>query len=133
MSTNSELKVLLARLGPVRDVSRPSLPSEESVVVVLRRTGALDQGVSIARRLFATGLTLRQAHDAINKLAEFSWAVCAIAKTEDLGLLACDLATMHVELRRKLPVSGQEVDIAEMRARCAWVSSRRSGRSCCRR
>jgi DNA-binding transcriptional regulator YiaG len=47
-------------------------------------------------------------------LAALGWAVCAVAKTEDLHVLANDLAILKVELRRKLPVSG---DIAEMRAR----------------
>src|ERR1700722_19533655 len=101
MSTNSELKARLARLGPVRDVSRPPLSSEDSIVVVLHRTGALDRGVSVARRLLAAGLTLKQAHDAINRLAELNWSICAVAKTEDLRRLASDLAPMNVELRRK--------------------------------
>jgi DNA-binding transcriptional regulator YiaG len=114
MSTSSELKARLERLGPVRDVSRPPLSSDASIVVVLRRVGALDKGISVARRLFASGLTLKQAHDAINRLAALGWAVCAVAKTEDLHMLANDLANLKVELRRKLPVSE---DIAEMRAR----------------
>jgi DNA-binding transcriptional regulator YiaG len=114
MSTSSELKARLERLGPVRDVSRPPLSSDASIVVVLRRVGALDKGVSVARRLFASGLTLKQAHDAINRLAALGWAVCAVAKTEDLHMLANDLSLLKVELRRKLPVSE---DIAEMRAR----------------
>jgi DNA-binding transcriptional regulator YiaG len=117
MSTNSELKARLARLGPVRDVSRPPLSSEASVVVVLHRIGALDKGVSVARRLFAAGLTLKQAHEAINKLADLGWAVCAVAKTENLHLLASELAEMSVELRQPLPVSKGAVDIAGMRAR----------------
>jgi len=117
MLTTSELKARLARLGPVRDVSRAPLSSEESVVVVLHRTGALDKGVSVARRLFAAGLTLKQAHDAINQLAALSWAVCAVAKTEDLSALGNELATMNVELRQRLPTSGEAVDIAGMRAR----------------
>jgi DNA-binding transcriptional regulator YiaG len=114
MSTSSELKARLERLGPVRDVSRPPLSSDASIVVVLRRVGALDKGISVARRLFASGLTLKQAHDAINRLAALGWAVCAVAKTEDLHMLANDLSLLKVELRRKLPVSE---DIAEMRAR----------------
>jgi DNA-binding transcriptional regulator YiaG len=117
MLTTSELKARLARLGPVRDVSRPALSSEESVVVVLHRTGALDKGVSVARRLFAAGLTLKQAHDAINKLADLSWAVCAVARTENLLLLSTELASMNVELRQRLPVAGESVDIAELRRR----------------
>ncbi len=117
MSTTSELKARLERLGPARDVSRPPLSSDASVVVVLHRVGKLDRGVLVARRLFTSGLTLNQAHDAINKLAALGWAVCAVAKTEDLHLLASDLANLHVELRRKLPAPGKIAEIAEMRAR----------------
>lgn len=105
MSTNSGLKARLERLGPVRDVSRRPLSSDESVVVVLHRVGALDQGILVARRLFASGLTLKQAHDAINKLAALGWSVCAVAKAADLPALAADLAAMNVELRQRLPVA----------------------------
>jgi DNA-binding transcriptional regulator YiaG len=117
MSTSSELKPRIARLGPVRDVSRAPLSSDESIVVVLHRVGALDKGVLIARRLFAAGLTLKQAHEAINKLASIGWSVCAIAKSADLHALANELTAWNVEVRKKLPVSGTIVDIAEMRAR----------------
>jgi DNA-binding transcriptional regulator YiaG len=98
-------------------VSRRPLSSDESIAVVLHRIGVLDQGVSVARRLFAAGLTLKQAHDAINKLAQLSWVVCSVAKTEDLHRLANELAVMNVELRQKLSVSERVLDIAEMRAR----------------
>jgi DNA-binding transcriptional regulator YiaG len=117
MSTNSELKARLERLGLVRDVSRPALSSDASVVVVVHRVGALDKGILVARRLFDAGLTLKQAHDVINRLASLGWSACAVAKTEDLHLLAGDLSILNVQLRQKLPVSGKIVDIAEMRAR----------------
>jgi DNA-binding transcriptional regulator YiaG len=117
MSTNSELKAQLERLGPVRDVSRRRLSSEVSVVVVLHRVGALDQGILLARRLFASGLTLKQAHDAINQLAALGWSACAVSKSEDLHVLAGDLAAMNVELRQRLPVTNRFVDIAALRAR----------------
>jgi len=117
MSTNAELKARLARLGPVRDVSRPPLTPEESVLVVLRRTGALDKSITVAKRLFAAGLTLKQAHNAINKLAEVGRIVSAVAKTEDLRRLDSDLQAMNVELRQRPPVSAAPVDVAGMRAR----------------
>jgi DNA-binding XRE family transcriptional regulator len=93
------------------------LSSDASVVVVLHRVGTLDKGILVARRLFASGLTLRQAHDAINNLAALGWAVCSVAPAEDLHLLASDLAALNVELRRRLPVPGNVADIAGMRAR----------------
>lgn len=84
---------------------------------MLHRVGALDNGILVARRLFAAGLTLKQAHDAINKLAALGWSVCAVAATEDLHRLASELAVMNVELRKKPPVAGTGVDVAEMRTR----------------
>jgi DNA-binding transcriptional regulator YiaG len=117
MSTNSELKARLAGLGPVRDVSRPPLSPRESVLVVLRRIGALEEPVTVARRLFAAGLTLKQAHNAINKLAEVGRIVCAVARSEDLSRLAIELRGMNVEVRQRPPISPDPVDVAAMRAR----------------
>ncbi|HUB13804.1 MAG TPA: type II toxin-antitoxin system MqsA family antitoxin [Acetobacteraceae bacterium] len=117
MSTTAALKERLARLGPVRDVSRRPLPSDESIPVVLRRTDALDKGVSVARRLFAAGLTLKQAHEAINKLAALGWASCAIAKAENLALLSAELAALNVELRRRRPILAYASEITAMRGR----------------
>jgi DNA-binding transcriptional regulator YiaG len=117
MSTTSELKARLERLGPVRDVSRAPLTPDQATTVILHRTGALDQGVTVARRLFAAGLTLKQAHDAINQLAELGWTVCAVRRTEDPAALATDLASLNVELRRRRSASGNTVDIPSLRAR----------------
>jgi DNA-binding transcriptional regulator YiaG len=117
MSDNSELKVRLARLAPVRDVSRAPLSSDQAVIVVLRRAGVLEQSIPLIRRLFAAGMTLRGAHAAVNRLAEFGWTVCAISRTEDLSRLAAELASMNVELRRRLPLHGIAPDISELRTR----------------
>jgi DNA-binding transcriptional regulator YiaG len=92
------------------------LTSEASVLVVLRRTGKLDKAVSVARRLFAAGLTLKQAHNAIDQLASMGRAVCAVARSEDLRVLADELTDMNVELRRRLPALAEPSDIAAMRA-----------------
>jgi DNA-binding transcriptional regulator YiaG len=112
----SELKGLLERLGPVRDVSRAPLSSDGSVVVILRTTGPLDEAVTVARRLFAAGLTLKQAYTAINQLAGSGRAVCAVGRSDDLRLLAGDLAALNVELRRRLSACADAADIAAMRA-----------------
>jgi len=117
MSTNSELKERLARLGSLRDVSRAPLTSEESVLLVLRRTGPLDKPVTVARRLVAAGLTLKQAHHSINQLAAVGRTVCAVGQMEDLGLFARQLAEMNVEVRRRSPQPGGAVDISAMRKR----------------
>jgi DNA-binding transcriptional regulator YiaG len=117
MSTTSELKARLARLGPVRDVSRPELTPDESVVVVLRRTGALDKPVTVAKTLFAEGLTLPQSHTAINELAADGRTVCAVSRHTDLARLAAELAEMNVELRRRLASQPVSIDIAALRGR----------------
>jgi DNA-binding transcriptional regulator YiaG len=117
MSNTSELKARLERLGPVRDVSRPSLTSDESIVVLLRRTGALDQPITVARRLFAAGLTLKEAHGAINKLAESGWTMCAVTRREDLRKLGHELAEMNVQVRQRWSPAESAADIAAMRSR----------------
>jgi DNA-binding transcriptional regulator YiaG len=116
MSTTSELKARLERLGPLRDVTRPPLTPEESTVVVLRRTGALDKPVTVAKTLFAAGLTLKQSHVAINHLASHSRTVCAVALTTNLHQLAAELAEMNVELRQRPRPVAEAVDIAALRA-----------------
>jgi DNA-binding transcriptional regulator YiaG len=116
VSDNLELKVRLARLAPVRDVSRAPLSSDEEVTVVLHRTGALDQPIALIRRLHAAGMTMRGAHAAINRLAEFGWVACGVAKSEVLPALARELAAMNVELRRRLSAVEAAVDVVEMRA-----------------
>ena len=81
MSTTSELKARLERLGPGRDVTRPPLTPKESTVVVPRRTGPLDKPMIIAQTLFAVGLTLKQSHIAI-QLASHAGTDRAVALTE---------------------------------------------------
>jgi DNA-binding transcriptional regulator YiaG len=93
------------------------LNSEESVIVLLRRTGALDQPITVARRLFAAGLTLKEAHVAINKLAESGWTMCAVSRLEDLRQLAQKLAEMNVQLRLRWSPVESSADIAAMRSR----------------
>lgn len=117
MSTNSELKARLARLGPVRDADPPPKSSAGTVVVVLRRTGALDKPISVAQRLRRVGLTLRAAHVAITRLAERSWTVCEINADADMAALRRDLESMNVEIRRRTPVRDRAPDIAAVRTR----------------
>ena len=116
MSNNSELKARLARLGPVRDVSRAPLSSEESVTILLRRTGKIAEPITLTRRLFAAGMTLKGAHMVVNRLAEHSWASCAVARTENLSALTTDLAGMNIELRQRFVPSDAPQDIAAFRA-----------------
>ena len=117
MSNASDLRERLARLAPVRDVSRAPLSSEDSVSVVLHRGGELDQSIPLIRRLFDGGMTLRGAHAVVNRLAEFGWMVCAVSKTEDLARFAADLASMNVEVRRWVSTQRDPPDIAKLRAR----------------
>jgi DNA-binding transcriptional regulator YiaG len=115
MSTNSELRARLARLGPVRDADPPPLYSGELVALVLRLIGALDKPISVAKRLRVAGLTLRSAHTMINRLAEARLAVCRIAEGADIPALAADLHEMNVHtFRRRQLDSGL---IAEVRTR----------------
>lgn len=115
MSTNSELKARLARLGPVRDADPPPSFSGELIPLVLRLEGPLDRPIHVIQRLRAAGLTLRTGHAVINRLAERRIAVCDIAEGANIPSLAADLATMNVHvLRRRQQDPGM---IPEVRAR----------------
>ena len=115
MSTTSELRARLARLGPVRDADPPPSFSGELVTLVLRLVGPLDKPISVAKRLRDAGLTLRAGHAIINRLAETRLAVCPIAEGADIPALAADLLSMNVHtFRRRRFDPGM---IAEVRAR----------------
>jgi DNA-binding transcriptional regulator YiaG len=101
MSTNSELKARLARLGPVRDADPPPLFSGEVVPLILRLEGALDRPTHVVQRLRAAGLTLRASHAIINRLAEKRIAMCEIAEGANIPALAADLAGMNVHVLRR--------------------------------
>jgi DNA-binding transcriptional regulator YiaG len=115
MSTNSELRARLARLGPVRDADPPPSFSGELVTLVLRLVGPLDMGITVAKRLRTAGLTLRAAHAVINRLAETRRAVCQIAEGADIPALAADLLTMNVPTYRRRHLEPRL--IAEVRTR----------------
>ncbi|MSP01378.1 MAG: helix-turn-helix domain-containing protein [Acetobacteraceae bacterium] len=115
MSTNSELKARLARLGPVRDADPPPSFSGDAVPLVLRLEGALERPIHVLQRLRAAGLTLRSAHAVINRLAETRLAVCQIADGANIPVLATDLAAMNVHTFRRRQLDPSM--IAEVRAR----------------
>jgi DNA-binding transcriptional regulator YiaG len=102
---NSELKARFERLGPVRDAVLDRLFSEQCEPVMLRRTGKFDRRIDVAKRLRASGLTLRAAHSAISELAERDFALCAIPVDGGIEELARDLQPMDVALfmRRRVP------------------------------
>jgi DNA-binding transcriptional regulator YiaG len=115
MSTFSELKARLERLGPVQVVGPPPSHSGDLVPLVLKLEGSLDKPVSVVRRLYAAGLTMKAGHNAINRLADTRIAVVRIAEGADIPGLAADLATMNVHtFRRRNLEPGL---IAEVRAR----------------
>jgi putative transcriptional regulator len=91
------------------------LSSEDAVTVVLRRLGRLNEPITLIRRLFAAGMTLRGAHTAVGRLAEHGWTSCAIARTEDLRALAAELSAMNIQLRQRFLPSESTTDIAAFR------------------
>jgi DNA-binding transcriptional regulator YiaG len=101
MLTFSELKARLERLGPVQVVGPPTSFSGEVVALVLRLDGPLDQPISIVKRLYAAGLSLKSGHAIVSRLAETRLAVCRIAEGADIPALAADLAKMNVHTFRR--------------------------------
>lgn len=112
---NSELKARFARLAPVPDENLlPTFSAGQAVVFV--REGALDRPIDLAKRLRGAGMSLRAAHQALNRLAEAGSAVGTIAPEADIRSLARDLAALNVALRvRRRPECPS--NIATLRAR----------------
>lgn len=113
---NSELKARLARLAPVPDENPP--PSfSEGLIVILAREGAFERRLDVLRRLRAAGVSLRGAHQALNRLAEVGAAVCTMDPAADIPALARDLAALGITLRLRRAEARRAIDIAAIRAR----------------
>jgi DNA-binding transcriptional regulator YiaG len=117
MSAGSELKARLERLGPVRVATPPQLSSDEQLVLLLRRTGPLDQPISVLQRLRSVKVGLRAGHMALNKLASDGWAVCTVSRYEDMAALSRDLAAMNIQVRRRVPAAEAVPDLGEARGK----------------
>ncbi len=118
MSTNSELKARLERLGPFRVMSHDRSFSDELMTRVLRReTGPFTSAIAVARRLFASGMSMRAAHAAVNDLAAEGRAVCEIPVDGGVDALAHDFAALGVRMHRPRTIPDPAAFIAEVRAR----------------
>jgi DNA-binding transcriptional regulator YiaG len=82
---------------------------------VPRLVGPLDKPVSVVRRLYAAGLTLRAGHAIAERLAETRLAVCEIAEGANIPVLETDLLAMNVHTWRRRPMHPGL--IAEVRSR----------------
>jgi hypothetical protein len=117
MSTNSELRARLERLGPLRDAFRDRLFSDEVEPVLLRRIGKFQWRIDVAHRLRASGLGLKAAHTAISELAAKDWALCDIPVDGGIENLARDLLPLDVQLSRARYVADPAAFLAEVRER----------------
>ncbi len=124
MSMNSELRVRLERLGPVRAAVHDRLFSDQLVDVMLqRRPGPFTSAVTVARRLFSSGMSLRAAHAAINDLAAKNRAFCKIPTDGGIDALAHDLAALDVDLHRRRVVEDVAAYVTAVRDRHGFSQS----------
>ena len=115
---NSELKAVLERLGPIRVIRHDRSFSDEHVAVSLRRkAGPFTRPIDVARRLFASGMSMRAAHTAIDDLAARSRAICEVPIDGGIEALARDLAPLDVVLLRLRTVADPSTYIAAVRDR----------------
>ena len=112
---NSELRAILERLGPLRDVSRDPSFSEEVEPVLLLRVGPFPNRISVLHRLRASGLGLKEAHTAISELAERDWTLSEIPVDGGIDELARDLLPLDVKLSRQRRVEQPAAYIAKTR------------------
>lgn len=115
MSTNSELRARFARLGPLPAASPVPSHSDETAAVLFRREGPLDRPIDFIKRLRWSGVSLKAAHDAINRLAEFGSAVCQVPVDNDLVGLARDLTPMNISVHRRRVISEPSAFIVKLR------------------
>ena len=118
MSQNSESKALLERLGPVRVISHDRSFSDELVPVLLRRDpGPFVTAIAVAKRLFASGMPMRAAHAAINRLAATGTATCDIPADGGIDELAVELPALNVHLVRRRTFEEPAAFLTAVRAR----------------
>lgn len=117
MSTNSELRARLERLGPIRNAVPSRSFSDETEPVLLRRVGKFERRIDAARRLRDSGLSLKAAHTAISELAARDWTLVHLAIDGGIDDLAQDLRPLDVCLSRQRRVDRPAEFIAGVRAR----------------
>ena len=88
---------LRAAFGDPTDASPPVFAGPLRLLT-LRRAGAMPNRISVAKRLRAAGVTLRECHAVVNELAEVGAAPVRIAEAVDLAALAADLAALDVRV-----------------------------------
>lgn len=107
----SSLKELLARPVPARVEDRGR--SGSHVDLLLRPSGPLPKPVSVARTLTRHGLSLRKAHDVLNRLVEGQSVAVRVPESGGLTGLREELAALGVEASpRRVP---EAVDVRALR------------------
>jgi len=112
-----ELRARLERLGPIPDKPPARLPSDPTVLLVLRRTGPFAYRISVVHRLRDAGTHLSEAGRAITRLASRDWATCPVRADADLRSLSADLAPLDVEVRLHCKTDDPAADIVALRNR----------------
>jgi len=108
--TKLSFREALEQAAAARD--EPLAPSGIPTQGVLLETDEMPQPVAVAAVLRSNGLSLRRAHTALNKLAEFGLAVAEMPEAVDLGALNAELADLGVSARR---ISAPAVDPKQVR------------------
>lgn len=113
MSTNLSFRARLEQPvpGPVADPP----PSGFSAHAILRRIAPLDRPVSVAETLVGLGLSLRQAHVILNRLAADEDVVATFPNVVDGAVTAARLQGLGVSTEWRRPP--EQVDVKAIRER----------------
>lgn len=84
---------------------------------MLRRIGVFERRIDVARRLFASGLSMKSAHAAISELAAQDWTLAHMPIDGGIEDLARDLLPLDVSLSRQRSVDQPASFIAGVRAK----------------
>jgi len=117
VSTNSELRAVLGRLGPIPEEPRGRAASDPGIALILRRAAPIPDRVPAVKLLVDAGARLSEAHRAVTRLTASDWATCPVASHTNLPHLAQWLAALGIEVRVSRQTTDAATEIVDLRKR----------------
>src|SRR5271163_4024490 len=115
MSKRLSLKAALARRAAVEDTSRNQSGSAIALILDADPDTGMKRPVDVVRLLTRNGLSLRKAHDVLNRLAKGETVPVKLPMVANQTVLVADLTELGVRSARR--IEPELVDIAALRMR----------------
>lgn len=115
MSKRLSVKAALARRAAVEDTSRNHSGSAIALILDAEPATGMKRPVDLVRLLTRNGLSLRKAHDVLNRLAKGETVPAELPMVADQTALVAELTALGVRSARR--VDPELVDVAALRTR----------------